>query len=190
MNIISIDLGTTNIKVSVYDSGLHPILTLSEAVQYDRNGDFVEFCCEDYFCSIAQLVRRAAKAGKEQDAQDVAEIVLTGQAESLVLLDQGGLPVRPAISWMDMRSRRECEDLSAIFPPDLCYRTTGQPELIPTWPITKMLWLRRHEPENFRKVDKYLLLKDYIVYRLCGRMAGDCSIYSFSHYYDIVNKCY
>ena len=63
MNIISIDLGTTNIKVSVYDQKLHPIATLSETVQYDRDGDFVEFDCDMYFRSIEEMIRKAAGAG-------------------------------------------------------------------------------------------------------------------------------
>lgn len=190
MNIISIDLGTTNIKVSVYDQGLSPLCLLSETVQYNRNGDFVEFDCEAYFASIAGMIRQAAGTGKEANGQDVAQIVLTGQAESLIMLDAEGHPAYPAISWMDMRSRCECEQLAAVFSPDICYHTTGQPELIPTWPITKMLWMKEHKPEIFQKISTYLLLKDYIIYRLCGRMAGDYSIYSFSHYFDITNKCY
>ena len=63
MNIISIDLGTTNIKVSVYDQKLHLIATLSETVQYDRNGNFVEFDSDRYFHSIEDMIRKAAGTG-------------------------------------------------------------------------------------------------------------------------------
>lgn len=190
MNIMSIDLGTTNIKVSVYDRNLHALSILSEAVHYHRNGDFVEFDCLNYFSVIERLIIEAAQKGKSSNQEDIAQIVLTGQAESLILLDQDGLPAYPAISWLDMRSRKECDELANVFDSDLCYRITGQPELIPTWPITKMLWMKRNKPEVFDKTAKYLLLKDYIIYRLCGRMVGDYSIYSFSHYFDITRKCY
>lgn len=190
MNIISIDLGTTNIKVSAYDKQLHTLTVLSETVTYDRNGDFVEFDCQHYFSSIIKMVRQAAAAGKDANGQDVIQIVLTGQAESLIMLDQDGIPVHPAISWLDMRSRKECAELAAAFHADLCYHTTGQPELIPTWPITKMLWMKQNKPNVYHQTAKYLLLKDYIIYRLCGRMAGDYSIYSFSHYFDITKKSY
>ena len=67
MNIISIDLGTTNIKVSVYDQKLHLIATLSETVQYDRNGNFVEFDSDRYFHSIEDMIRKAAGTGKAWD---------------------------------------------------------------------------------------------------------------------------
>lgn len=190
MNLISIDLGTTNIKVSVYDSALRLLSVYSENVSYDRTGDFVEFNCCHYFDLLFSMVHAAAAAGKSKNGQDAAQIVLTGQAESLVLIGKDGQPVRPAISWLDMRSKKECEELSGIFDKELCYHITGQPELIPTWPITKILWLRRNEPDIFDKTDKFLLLKDYIIYRLCGAIVGEQSIYSFSHYFNITKKCY
>jgi len=190
MNIISIDLGTTNIKVSIYDQKLCSIITLAKNVHYDRSGDFVEFDCEQYFNAIYGLISEAAASGYEFNQQLIAQIVLTGQAESLIMLNQEGNPVHPAISWLDMRSRKECDELSGAFDPDLCYRTTGQPALIPTWPITKMLWMQRNKPDVFDRTAMYLLLKDYIIYRLCGQVMGDYSIYSFSHYYNITEKCY
>ena len=48
-----------------------------------------------------------------------------------------------------MRSSEECEELKQHFSHELCYQTTGQPELIPTWPVTKILWLKRHRRDLF-----------------------------------------
>ena len=189
-NILSIDLGTTNVKTAVYDRSLNELGIESEAVSYNSEGDFVEFDPEAYFQSIVRLILKAGAAGKQKNGEDIAEICLTGQAESLVMLDSAGKPVCPGISWMDMRSRRECEELSGAFPGDLCYSVTGQPELIPTWPITKILWTKRNRPEAFDRVSRFLLLKDYIVFRLCGRPLGDQSIYGFSHYFNVRKKSY
>jgi len=50
------------------------------------------------------------------------------------------------------------------------YEVTGQNDVVPTWPATKILWLKRNEPEVFKKVHKYLLLEDYIIYRLICRL--------------------
>ncbi|WP_394346963.1 FGGY family carbohydrate kinase [Photorhabdus khanii] len=61
---------------------------------------------------------------------------------------------------------------------------------MPTWPITKMLWINCNKPDIFNQTAHYLLLKDYIIYRLCDRIVGDYSIYSFSHYFNITEKCY
>ena len=190
MNIISVDLGTTNSKAAVYDRSLQALQVFSKAVSYERNGDFVEFDAESYFSDILELIQNAADTGKKANGEDTAQIVLTGQAESLVLLNKEGRPATPAISWLDMRSSEECEELKQHFSHQLCYQTTGQPELIPTWPITKILWIQHHRPDLFQSTAKFLLLKDYIIYRLCGQFTGDYSIYSFSHYFDISKKRY
>lgn len=190
MNIISIDLGTTNIKAAIYDHNLHMLCLLSEPVTYDRDGDFVEFDPASYFSMILTLIQKAASFGKTKNGEDVSQIVLTGQAESLIMLDKEYFPVCAGISWLDMRSSEECAELSSIFPADVCYQITGQPELIPTWPITKILWMKKHRPDITKKTAFYLLLKDYIIYRLCGNLIGDHSIYCFSHYFNITSKCY
>ena len=127
MNIISIDLGTTNIKVTVYDQKLHLITTISKTVVYDRNGDFVEFDCGSYFDSIKASVIEAARIGYQRNQQATAQIVLTGQAESLILLDDAGIPVHPAISWLDMRSRKECEELQTYLIPNYAIAPPGSP---------------------------------------------------------------
>lgn len=190
MNIITIDLGTTNIKVTAFNSELTELVSSSAPVHYDKKGDFVEFDCEQYFSLIYQLIRQTSGNAFAINQQPVAEIILTGQAESLVMLDADCNPAYPGISWLDMRSKKECQELAQHFNQELCYQTTGQPELIPTWPITKMLWMKHHEPDVFERTAHYLLLKDYVIYRLCGQMVGDYSIYSFSHYYNITQKCY
>ncbi|MEG3128290.1 FGGY family carbohydrate kinase [Pantoea cypripedii] len=190
MNIITIDLGTTNIKVSAYNRALTPLTTLSHNVIYQRHNEWVEFDAEAWFDRIIEMVNQAGSAAKKINGGDVVQIVLTGQAESLVLLDGAEKVIRPAISWLDMRSRNECAELASVFNIEQGYQITGQPEIIPTWPITKMLWLNRHENETFKRTRYFLLLKDYIIFRLSGRMAGDYSIYSFSYYFNITQKTY
>ena len=65
---------------------------------------------------------------------------------------------------------------------------TGQTEMIPTWPITKILWLKRNEPEVYGKIHKYLLVDDYVVYRLTGEFKGEYALYTSSYMLDIRNK--
>ena len=74
-----------------------------------------------------------------------------------------------AISWMDERSTEECALLEERFPPARVEAVTGQAAVLPTWPATKILWLRRHRTDVYAAAGKYMLLKDYVVYRLTGR---------------------
>ncbi|MCA6222978.1 hypothetical protein [Photorhabdus antumapuensis] len=84
MSIIAIDLGTTNIKVSVYDKSLAPLNTLSETVNYNRNGELVEFNVDQYFICIKEMINKTAEIGKRANNENIIQIVLTGQAETLI----------------------------------------------------------------------------------------------------------
>jgi len=187
VSIIAVDLGTTNVKVAVFDEELRLRATQSHAVCYLRGRNTVEFDAAEYYRMVAQSISSCrSRAG--MDSSSVRQIVITGQAESLVVLGADGEPSYNGISWLDMRSTAECCELRGAFSEDCTYQITGQPSIIPTWPITKILWLRKNEPEVFHCASKYLLLKDYITYRLTGELAGDFSIYNFSHYFDISKK--
>ncbi|MHB8061361.1 MAG: FGGY-family carbohydrate kinase [Ruminiclostridium sp.] len=190
MSIITIDLGTTNIKVAAFTNNAKPISILSCPVEYERNELFVEFNPEVYYEKIEKLIADSYKTLNITLKEESVQIVLTGQAESLIVLDINGKPLRNGISWLDMRSQKECIELAEQLDAKECYRVTGQPGIIPTWPITKILWLQKNEPNLFEKVGKYLLLKDYVQYRLTGKMFGEYSIYAFSHYFDATKKIY
>ena len=156
---IGVDLGSTNLKAALYDENLNCVAQKGAPVAYIREGEFIEFDAEKYFDDLVSVLHdlMAENPGK------VLEIALTGQAESLVCLDAEGKAVYNAISWMDERSGEECEILSQQFDAKLCHRVTGQQAVLPTWPATKILWLKRNRPEIFGKVATYMLLKDYIV---------------------------
>jgi xylulokinase len=185
--IVTIDLGTTNIKSTVFDSSLRQISQTASKVHYRTDGAVVEFDPDKYWetCS-AQIVEAIRLAGI--DHRGVRALSLTGQAESLVILDGRLEPLRMGISWMDNRSGRECEELRRVFPPEIGYGITGQPDIITTWPLTKILWLREHEKEIYRQVRSYLLIKDFILYKLTGKLVGEYTVYNFSYYFDIVHK--
>lgn len=183
---IGVDLGSTNLKAALYDDDFVCVAQKGAPVEYIRDANFVEFDASVYFDALVSLLKQLSEEAKEP----VTQVSFTGQAESLVCLDGEGIPVHNAISWMDERSEEECKLLEKIFSPEDCHRVTGQQAVLPTWPATKILWLQRNRPEVFRQVHTYMLLKDYIVYRLTGRMTADMSIATFSFYFDIYRKTY
>ena len=184
---IGIDLGSTNMKAAIYDADMHLIDRQSTPVNYIREGGFVEFSAEEYYGSLLQLVRKMVE---ENGITEIRQIAFTGQAESLVCVSEEGSAVINAISWMDERSTAECEELAKLFDNATCERITGQQAVLPTWPATKILWLKRNRPDVFVKTKTYMLLKDYIVYKLTGVKLADMSIATFSFYFDIYDKCY
>jgi len=189
MKLIAVDLGTTNIKTAVYTEELHLCGSSSSPVVYDRQGNWVEFDAERYADSLLAMLSDQVAAGV-LNADEPCTICLTGQAETLVVLGKDGKPLRPAISWMDERSDEECEYIASKVDAATCYHVTGQLAVLPTWPATKILWLKKHEPEIWTKVERYVLLKDYVVYYLTGKLMADMSIATFSFYFDIYKKQY
>lgn len=182
-----IDLGSTNIKCAIYDAEMNLKARESFPVQYFRENGFVEFDAEAYARDVILLVKKTMEVGQVKTLKGIA---FTGQAETLIVLGKDGRPLRRAISWMDERSVEECAALDKRFPSAVCEEKTGQMAVLPTWPATKILWLRAHEPEVYKNAETYMLLKDYVVYYLTGEKRSDMSIATFSFYFDIYNKCY
>lgn len=182
-----IDLGSTNIKIAIYDSDFHLIDRKSCPVEYIREQGFVEFDAAAYFENLLLLLKEMVTTHK---ITTIDELALTGQAESLVVLDKDGKPLMNAISWMDERSTAECQQLAERFSPEVCEAVTGQMSVLPTWPATKILWLKHNRPEIYNNAATYMLLKDYIVYCLTGAKMADMSVATFSFYFDIYHKCY
>lgn len=184
---IGIDLGSTNMKAAIYDKDFALIDRQSRPVTYIRENGFVEFDAEGYCADLAELLRSMVQTNH---ITEVREMAFTGQAESLVVVGKDGKPLMNAISWMDERSTKECEELSKVFSAETCEAVTGQMAVLPTWPATKIQWLRNNRPEIYANAETYMLLKDYVVYYLTGKKLSDMSIATFSFYFDIYNKCY
>lgn len=114
--------------------------------------------------AIMKLDRQARRA--------VRAIGLSGQMHGATLLDDRGSVIRPAILWNDGRSAAACDAMTEALP-DL-HAITGNLAM-PGFTAPKLYWLRENEPENFERVSKVLLPKDYIRFRMSGAMASDMS---------------
>ena len=176
--ILAIDLGTTNFKFALYDHQIKLIALHKIPVVYTLDNTFVEFDPHRYIDDCLSGMR-AVVASARIDAQAISLITLTGQAESFVLADAEGNVLGPGISWKDSRSDEEV-DLLRDFAGDRWYHITGLPEVTTTWPVTKLLWLRRHERELYDKIARVFLLKDYVTWCLCGEFVTEYSVFSFS----------
>ncbi|WP_223692283.1 FGGY-family carbohydrate kinase [Leifsonia poae] len=189
MLVYAVDLGTTNLKAVLYDEQLRRLATASTPAVYRREGVRVEFDPESLFDSVIELIGRCARrAGAVGNGE--ATIVLTGQAESLVLIDRDGEPVRPGMSWLDDRAVAEAVELGDRFGLDEAFAVTGEPFPSATWPAAKLRWLSRYEPEAIASADSILMIKDYIVFRLTGTAVGEVSTRGFTYLWDVPNGGY
>ena len=113
-------------------------------------------------------------AAERLDLEDVASIAVDGQGHGLVALDSSAVVIRPAKLWNDTTSSAEARELVARLGAEAWARRTG---IVPVAAITisKLLWLRRHEPDAFARLATVLLPPDYLGYRLTGRFVTDRS---------------
>ncbi|MEA2651080.1 MAG: xylulokinase, partial [Chloroflexota bacterium] len=115
---------------------------------------------------------RSVMATSGVAADDVAAVGLAGQMHGAVLLDGSDEPLRPAILWNDQRTAAECEEIRELVGSQRLVEVTGN-DALTGFTAPKLLWVRRHEPERWRRVVHVLLPKDYVRLRLTGDRAVD-----------------
>jgi xylulokinase len=117
--------------------------------------------------SIGSALEQAGIGGEE-----IAAVGLTGQMHGLVLLDEAGSVLRPAILWNDQRTQKQCDEIHARIGKERFIQITGNVALT-GFTAPKILWVKQNEPEVFVKAKHVLLPKDYIRYKLTGEYAMD-----------------
>jgi xylulokinase len=120
--------------------------------------------------TVSSIRRVLAESGV--DPADVQGVGLTGQMHGLVLLDENGQVLRPAILWNDQRTAAECDEIRARLGKERLIQITGN-DALTGFTAPKILWVRNNEPEIFARARHILLPKDYVRYRLTGEYAID-----------------
>ena len=121
------------------------------------------------------------------DGGAVKGIGLSGQMHGAVLLDDGGAVVRPSIIWCDQRTEEECRWLDDKVGRDRLLQLTSNPALT-NFTLTKLLWVRKHEPGVWSRVRHILLPKDYVRFRLSGEHAIDVADASGTLMLDVAQR--
>jgi xylulokinase len=146
--------------------------------------DWVELSAEAYWQSAVAGIREVlARPGVRPE--DILTVGVTSQGETLIPVGAGGEPLRNAIVWLDNRAGVEAQAVASSFARERFYKITGLPEIIPTWPACKVLWLRAHEPDVFAQAHKVLLVEDYLLYRLSGHYVTEGSVCTSTGYFDV-----
>jgi len=159
--ILSVDLGTTAIKVAMVDADGRMLCTSTqEYTLLTPTTLAVELPVGTYWQAFKTGVAEVLETGKV-DPSKIRALGISAQGETLIFVDKQGKPLRNAIVWMDNRAQEEAEILGKEFPQDHSYKITGQVSIVPTWPASKVLWIRKNEPQLFAKTAKILLIEDY-----------------------------
>lgn len=169
--IIGIDLGTSSLKSVLYNKKGQKITSSSQSYPiFIKNTGYSEQNPKDWFNAtintITNIINEVPEAKKNTKA-----IALSGQMHSLVLLDKENKVIRDAILWNDVRTTEEVEDINRSI--DVIDIT--QNKALEGFTLPKLLWVKKHEPHNYKKIDTFLLPKDYIVYKLTDQKVMDYS---------------
>ncbi|MGM9557184.1 MAG: xylulokinase [Oscillospiraceae bacterium] len=187
MLYIGIDLGTSACKLLLADEAGKILNTVTHAypLSFPQPG-WSEQRPEDWWDAVVTGVPELLQSF---DASQVAGIGAGGQMHGLVALDAQDNVIRPAILWNDGRTDEEVDYLNNTIGREKLSALTANIAFA-GFTAPKILWMQKHEPENFAKIDKIMLPKDYINYKLTGVHSCDYSDASGMLLLDVANKCW
>ena len=187
MLYIGIDLGTSAVKLLLMDAGGHIHKTVSRTYPLSLPAPgWSEQAPEDW---LRQTLDGMAELTADCDKSAVAGIGIGGQMHGLVALDADDQVIRPAILWNDGRTAAETEWLNTAVGRARLTELTANIAFA-GFTAPKLLWMRSHEPENFARIRKIMLPKDYLVYMLSGVHSTDMSDASGTLLLDVRNRCW
>ncbi|MCI5699218.1 MAG: xylulokinase [Lachnospiraceae bacterium] len=187
MLYIGIDLGTSAVKLLLMDQDgkIHKIVSKEYPLYFPRPG-WSEQRPEDWW---EQTVAGIQELTSECDKSQVAGIGFGGQMHGLVALDDQDRVIRPAILWNDGRTVKETDYLNEVIGRDKLSEYTANIAFA-GFTAPKILWMKENEPENFEKIQKIMLPKDYLAYKLSGTFCTDYSDASGMLLLDVKNRCW
>lgn len=185
--LLAHDLGTTGNKATLYrDDGL---LVADAFAPYDTLNTGMgrmEQDPERWWQAVCASTRRMMEQSGIQP-QSIAGISFSGQMMGCLLTDASGEPLGNALIWADTRANKEEQAMLERVPMEAVYRITGH-RLSASYSAAKLLWIRDHEPDRYARAYKMLNAKDFIAFRMTGRMVTDYSDASGTNLFDLQAK--
>ena len=185
--LLGIDLGTSSIKAMLLDSGRGVISVESSPyeVSIPLEG-YAEQNPETWWLETKRVLGRLRDKNR-QEFNEIQAVGFSGQMHGIVVVDRNGQPLRPAILWLDQRSRKELESINHV----LGFREMGEVfrnRAFTGFAFPSLMWLKEHEPDVLLKAGAVLMPKDYIRFRMTGRLASDVTDASATALFDTANR--
>ena len=172
MYYIGIDIGTSSVKALLIDSGGRVIKTAVPEYSFQTPKPlWAEADPLDWWEATQQAIKELLL---KVQSSEIAGIGLTGQMHGMVAMNKEGSVLRPCIMWNDQRSHLECDEITERVGQKKILSITGNP-VLPGFTAPKILWTQKNEPDLFALIDKVVLPKDFIRYKLTGSFFSDVS---------------
>ena len=187
MYYIGVDLGTSAVKLLLMEGNgkICNIVSNEYPLSFPQLG-WSEQKPEDWWNAVVDGIKKLVDGF---DASEVAGISFGGQMHGLVILDENDNVIRPAILWNDGRTTKQVDYLNNEIGKEKLSEYTANIAFA-GFTAPKILWVKENEPENFAKIAKIMLPKDYIAYKMTGVHSCDYSDASGMLLLDVKNKCW
>lgn len=187
MYYIGIDLGTSAVKLLLMegDGKIANVVSKEYPLFFPHPG-WSEQRPEDWYDRTMEGMEELLDGF---DKSRVAGISFGGQMHGLVILDEGDHVIRPAILWNDGRTSEENDYLNQVIGKEKLSSYTANISFT-GFTASKLLWVKKHEPQNFARIQKIMLPKDYLAYKLTGVHCTDVSDASGMLLFDVKNRCW
>lgn len=187
---LTFDVGTTSVKTALFNvQGKLLAKAIKNYQLATPQLDWYEVEPQTYWRAVMEGFRETLRKSRV-DPKAIKTICGCSQGETVIFLDKSDRPIRPAIVWLDNRARKEVVELKSFISSEDFYQTTGCGDIEPTWSALKILWVKNNEPDKFKKIEKILLVEDYIVYLLTGRFCSTPTLLHSSGLADIHRRQY
>ncbi|MCL2841137.1 MAG: FGGY family carbohydrate kinase [Defluviitaleaceae bacterium] len=179
---LTLDVGTTSVKVCVLNKAFKVLAKTGIEYVLETSNNKAELSPQIYWDSIAQGINQV---GLNCNLKDVKGISITTQGETLIPVDINGAALHNAIVWLDTRAIKEAESINKVVDQKYFFSKTGIPECNGLCPISKLLWFKNNEADIYNQAKYFLLLEDFIIWKLTGKFVTEKSLLSTTGYFDL-----
>lgn len=182
---IGIDIGTSSARAVLFDNNGFQVSIDGREYSLDVSiSGMAELNPDQVFDSVINVLRNCIKKAGI-DKKYIYGIGISCQMHSLMLVDNKGDPLSRLITWADNRSKTEADTINDIYNASDLYNRTGCRTQHPMYPLSKLLWFKKNDPELFAKCHKFITIKEYIIFKLYGEYVVDYTLASCQGYYNI-----
>ncbi len=187
MNVIAVDIGTTNCKAVVVDEKLNVLKTFQlPAKPIEPKQGWNEQNADEIFNAVVNLLQQAFAFSEEKN---IACVAFSSAMHSLLAIDKEGRPLMNMITWADLRSAKYAHRLKQKSISKKIYDTTGVPIHAMT-PLCKLIWLKHEAKDIFKTAYKFISIKEYVFFKLFGKYIVDYSTAAATGLFDEKNLCW
>lgn len=182
--IIAMDIGTSSLRAVLFDgTGRVRHLSRKDNVPVFLDGGRVEQEPETWLTLVPEAIKECAEAAKSLDGgMEIAALTFTAQRSSIIPVDAGGAPLRPAFMWQDTRTDGICARMRPV--QRKIYDATGL-RVTPVFSAVKMTWLKENESGVFAATHKMMGIQDFVLHHLTGSWTTDRCLASRTNLYNL-----